>query len=184
MAGDALGAMHAYYELGREQARLGHPDGRVEFERSCEIILRHLPPAPGVVADVGGGPGRYAVWLAGIGYQVHLSDAVPLHVEQARSAAAAVGLDLEASVGDARELDLPDASVDALLLLGPLYHLTEHGDRMTSLREARRVLRPGGVAFVAAISRWGPRLGSGVVAALYRQYDTLLDALVDIGRPG
>ena len=184
MASDALEAMHAYYVQGREQDRLGRPDGRVEFERTCEIIRRHLPPAPAVIADVGGGPGRYALWLAGLGYQVHLRDVVPLHVEQARESAAAAGLDIEARVGDARRLDLPDASADALLLLGPLYHLTERDDRIASLREARRVLRPGGVAFIAGISRWGPRLGEGVVGALYRDYDTLLDALTDLEATG
>jgi hypothetical protein len=35
-----------------------------------------------------------------------------------------------AGVGDARQLDWPDASVDAALLLGPLYHLTGRGDRL------------------------------------------------------
>jgi SAM-dependent methyltransferase len=47
------------------------------------------------------------------------------------------------------------ASSDAVLLLGPLYHLPDPADRATVLAEARRVLRPGGVAVVAAMSRWG-----------------------------
>jgi SAM-dependent methyltransferase len=57
-------------------------------------------------------------------------------------------------VGDARALERPTASVDALLLLGPLYHLTERDDRIRALREARRVLRPGGILFAAVISRF------------------------------
>ncbi len=76
-----------------------------------------------------------------------------LHVEQARRASdeqPAAPL-ASATVGDARRLDRPDASVDAALLLGPLYHLTERGDRVAALAEARRVLRPGGV--LAAIRR-------------------------------
>ena len=47
-----------------------------------------------------------------------------------------------------------DASVDAVLLLGPLYHLTERADRVRALAEGRRVLRPGGVLAAAAISRY------------------------------
>src|SRR5436309_942768 len=82
-------------------------------------------------------------WLAARGYAVHLVDAVPLHVEQARQAGQAqpdhplAGL----AVGDARRLDWADAAVDAVLLLGPLYHLTAREDRVQALRESRRVLR-------------------------------------------
>lgn len=57
------------------------------------------------------------------------------------------------TLGYARALDWPTASVDAALLLGPLYHLTERADRVRALEEARRVLGPGGVLAAAAISR-------------------------------
>ena len=59
-----------------------------------------------------------------------------------------------AQVGDARRLPYGDASADAALLLGPLYHLTDRGDRLTALSEARRVLRTGGLVAAAAISRF------------------------------
>src|SRR5580693_8307233 len=82
-------AMHAYYELGKEADRLGaRGPGRLEFERTQEIVLRSLPPAPAVVADIGGGPGRYALWLADLGYRVRHRDLVPLHVAQVTAAAA------------------------------------------------------------------------------------------------
>ncbi len=48
--------------------------------------------------------------------------------------------------------NLPDASVDAVLLHGPLYHLTDRADRIVALLEARRVLRPGGVLLAVAIT--------------------------------
>jgi SAM-dependent methyltransferase len=57
-------------------------------------------------------------------------------------------------VGEARHLEEQDNSMDAVLLLGPLYHLTEHQDRVACLQEALRVLRPGGLMFAAAISRF------------------------------
>ena len=84
---------------------------------------------------------------------MHLVDPVPLHVEQARAAGLA-----SAEVGDARALALPDESVDAVLLLGPLYHLPERVDRVQALREARRVCRSGSVVVVAAISRFASTL--------------------------
>jgi SAM-dependent methyltransferase len=170
---DSDAALRAYYALGGEQDRLGSPLGSVELERTKEIIQRRIPPPPARVADIGGGPGRYAVWLAELGYEVVLRDLMALHIEQATTAARSAGLEIDAAIGDARRLDLPDASVDVVLLLGPLYHLTVRADRLRCLEEARRVLRPDGVLFVAAISRWAPRLHAEVVAQLYREWDNL-----------
>jgi len=84
-----------------------------------------------------------------------LLDAVPLHVTQAREASARQpDHPFSAEAGDARALPFADASADAVLLFGPLYHLTERTDRLQALREVRRVLRPGGVVLAAAISRF------------------------------
>ena len=108
-----------------------------------------MPPAPAEVLDVGGGAGVYASWLASRGHRVHLVDALELHVEQARELGG-----FTAEVGDARSLAQADSSQDAVLLLGPLYHLTDEEDRLLALREARRVLRPGGLLAAAAICRF------------------------------
>jgi SAM-dependent methyltransferase len=142
----------AYYDRGEEAGRLSGW-GRLEMVRTQILLEAHLPPAPAVVLDVGGGPGAYAVWLQDRGYEVRLVDPVALHVEQARAA----GVE-RAEVGDARALAVEDDSTDAVLLLGPLYHLPDAGDRHRSLEEARRVLRPGGVAAAAAITRFASTL--------------------------
>lgn len=145
-----------YYRRGREAGRLSgeFPSGPLELIRTQELISRHLPPGALDVLDVGGGPGVYAAWLAERGHRVRLVDPVPLHVEQA----AARDSRITAELGDARRLSSSDASADAILLLGPLYHLTEASDRRTALQEAHRVLRPGGWLFAAAISRWAALL--------------------------
>jgi ubiquinone/menaquinone biosynthesis C-methylase UbiE len=151
----------AYYELGLERDRLTARTGRLEFARTWELLQRFLPAGPATICDVGGGPGAYAIPLARAGHTVHLVDAVPLHVEQGLAAAAEAGTELgSATVGDARSLDFPDASADAVLLLGPLYHLVEETDRLAALAEARRVLRPGGVVCGASISRFAPLIES------------------------
>ncbi len=149
-----------YYERDEEQHRLLSGEGQLELVRTQELLRRYLPLAPAVILDVGGGPGVYAFWLARLGYEVHLIDAAPNHIEQARQAAQAQPEHPVASlsVGDARKLERPDASVDAVLLLGPLYHLTERNDRVTALRETRRVLKPGGVVFAVGISRFASLL--------------------------
>jgi SAM-dependent methyltransferase len=144
----------AHYEAGIEAPRLARHAGVLERARTIDLLSRHLPPPPARVLDVGGGPGAYAVWLAGRGYDVRLVDPVPLHVEQAQAAAREATVALEAATGDARRLDDADGSADAVLLMGPLYHLTERVDRIAALAEARRVLRPGGVLMATGISRY------------------------------
>jgi SAM-dependent methyltransferase len=188
VAADLLGGMHQYYELGKEADRLsGSAQGRLEFERTQEIVLRALPPAPAVVADIGGGPGRYALWLASLGYHVVHRDIVPLHVRQLAEAAVSGGLVVESAVdsavGDARDLDLADASVDAVLLLGPLYHLEAAG-RVAALAEAGRVVRPGGPVLGAAISRWAARLDGVLAHRLHEEYPQILDAVEVVERTG
>jgi ubiquinone/menaquinone biosynthesis C-methylase UbiE len=146
----------AHYETEVERDRLSQGLGQLEFARSQEILSRYLPSPPAVIFDVGGGPGRYAYWLAGQGHRVHLIDGLPLHIEQAQQAAAKEPLHPLASlsVGDARKLEVADASGDAVLLMGPLYHLTERHDRLAALCEARRILKPDGRVFAIGISRF------------------------------
>jgi len=155
-----LGDVTAFYSRGLELDRLAGGPGALEFARTQGLLERYLPPPPASIADIGGGPGRYAFWLAQKGYRVHLVDPVPLHVEQARAAAPGrPGAALAgAEVGDARALPLGASSADAVLLLGPLYHLQERADRLQALAEARRVCRQGGPVIVAAISRFASTL--------------------------
>jgi len=174
----------AYYERGGESGRLDEGYGPLERERTREVLGRHLPPPPAAVLDVGGGPGAYAVWLAARGYEVHLRDPIPLHVEQAERAARAAGVALaSAAVGDARVLDLADCAADVVLVLGPLYHLQEADERRQALAEAGRVLRAGGLLAASAISRWAPVL-DGLRLGLLEDEEHLraLDASSETGR--
>lgn len=151
--------MQRFYGLGQERERLSRGAGVLEFARTRELLQRYLPPPPAKILDIGGGPGIYAAWLASAGYVVQLIDPVPLHITQALEAAAAQPASpFTAALGDARDIHAADASCDAVLLLGPLYHLPERADRLAALAEARRVLRPGGIVFCGAISRFGSLL--------------------------
>jgi ubiquinone/menaquinone biosynthesis C-methylase UbiE len=139
-----------YYDRGEEPERLTRgPEGQLEFLRTQALLERLLPAPPAAIADVGGGAGIHAAALAGRGYEVHLVDLVQSHVAQA----AGLGL-ASALLGDARELPFEDERFDAVLLLGPLYHLPDRADRVAALAEARRVVRPGGLVAAAAISRY------------------------------
>ena len=136
--------------------------GQLEFVRTQEIITRYLPVPPAVVLDIGGGSGPYACWLAKAGYEVHLVDPVDLHIEQAKEASNQQPEHPIASIslGDARALRFSSMSADAVLLLGPLYHLIDKSERLLALSEAYRVLRKGGVMVAAGISRFASLLDS------------------------
>ena len=175
--------VRAYYDRGEERDRLSDGRGQLEYLRTTEIVARRLPPPPAVVADIGGGPGRYALWLASLGYRVEHRDLMPLHVGQLQADAAGAS-GIHAAVGDARELDLPDASMDAVLLLGPLYHLANRDDRLAALREGARILRPGGPLFAAAISRWATRIDGIVGKRVYAKYPVALDLIDQTERTG
>lgn len=95
------------------------------------------------------------------------------------AAAADVGT-FDAQVGDARDLQFDDGSVDAVLLLGPLYHLRSAEDRHRALAEARRVLRPGGLVVAAGISRVAALLDL-LLAHDERPSTEVLAALLDDG---
>jgi SAM-dependent methyltransferase len=144
----------AFYTSGYDEAaRLRRSaEGRLEFARTRDLLERHLPPAPAAVLDVGGGPGAHAAWLAEAGYEVTLVDPVPRHREQAAAHGGYRVYD-----GDARALGYADGAFDAVLLLGPLYHLTAREDRVRAVSEARRVVRAdGGLVAAAVISRHAP----------------------------
>lgn len=147
--------IEAYYLQTKEAERLSNEWGELERLRTQALLARYLPPAPAAIFDVGGGAGVYAVPLARQGYQVHLIDAVDLHLQQARSRAAESSVALASIThGDARRLELPSSIADAVLLLGPLYHLVQRSDRLLALRESHRILKPGGVLLAASISRF------------------------------
>lgn len=138
----------AHYAEGREHDRLTSRPS-LELLRTRVLLERFLPAPPARVLDVGGASGVYASWLSDRGYQVHLIDPVPLHQQQAMADGR-----FSVAPGDARSLAEDDGSYDAVLLLGPLYHLTERADRVRALAEARRVTRPGGIVATAVISRY------------------------------
>ncbi len=136
-----------------EDARIRSGLGELEFLRTQEIVRRFLPADPLRILDVGGASGVHAEWLLDDGHHVHLIDPVPIHVDVARSRLGDRPR-FRADTGDGRHLPVPDASCHAVLLMGPLYHLTERSDRVACWTEAFRVLEPGGLVVAAVITRF------------------------------
>jgi len=139
-----------------EWNRLARAYGRLEFESTCRLIDEYFP-SEGRVADIGGGPGRYAIELARRGYRVSLFDVSEEAIRFAQQRFEEQGLGVEAAArADATDLSgLPSSSYDAGLLLGPLYHLVDEENRLRALNEFRRILRPGAPGLVGFINPWG-----------------------------
>ena len=105
-------------------------------------ILRHLGPVQGrLVLDLGCGKGRFTSRLAGRGARV-----IGLDVSGAMLRAAKVA-GLPVALGSIRRLPIPDASVDAVLFVEVLEHVSP-ADLPGVLAEAARVLRPGGTVVI------------------------------------
>ncbi len=145
----------AYYERNaqREHMRLERDDCGLEFELTTRILAAHVP-AGARVLEIGGGSGRYARWLAARGCNVVLTDFSPALVSLARDYLAATPGIEAVQVADARDLSRWSAGeFDAVVALGPFYHLVAEEDRRRAVEEIARVLRPSGIACIALIPR-------------------------------
>jgi SAM-dependent methyltransferase len=138
-----------------------------------ELISRYLPGDGVSILDVGGATGVYSFQLADLGHQVTLLDVVPAHIEKAREENRNRCNPLvELVAGDILEYR-SDRSFDAVILNGPLYHLTERADRIAALRNSAGILGANGVVLAFGINRfagyfYGVRSGA-IIEPGYRQ---------------
>ena len=151
-----MNRIERYYDAKPEDEWRRLAEHRVEYAVTLKALEEHFPPPPAAIIDIGGGAGRYAIELTRRGYAVTLTDLSAKCLELAQHKADEAGVGLAACVhADGTDLSrFPDAGFDAALLMGPLYHLLSHQERLLSVREAWRVLRPGGVVAAAFIGRY------------------------------
>lgn len=174
-----------YYSHFDEKNRLkASGSGRLEYAVTMDVIRRYLPEQ-GTILDLGGGAGAYAFPLSEAGYRVFLADLSDVLVEQARQQAFESGNgNISCDVANATDLSMyEDGQFDAVLLLGPLYHLLEETERQKCVSEVRRVLKPGGVVIAAFL----PYLSGsvGVVERIFGHPDQVgEDNLREVFRTG
>ena len=141
-----------FYRRSCEETRLTRSkSARVEFLTTLRYIERYLKPGARVL-DIGAGAGEYSLHFSRKGHDVSA-----LELSDANIATFRGRLTDEDTVcpvhGNALDLSIyEDASFDAVLLLGPLYHLHSREDRLRCIEEAKRVCRPDGKIFLAFIS--------------------------------
>ena len=131
-------------------------EGRLESRRYGQVeyltTRRYLDPMltkDCKIAEIGAGTGRYSVTLAKECYDVTAVELVPHNLDILRSK-----LDGSEKImtcqGNALDLHmLSDNAYDITLLLGPMYHLYSDGEKITALKEAVRITKPGGHILVA-----------------------------------
>jgi SAM-dependent methyltransferase len=154
---DDIGDIAAWYDgsVDTEDARLERH--QLEYDLTWRYLTRYLPPA-GTVLEIGAATGRYTLALVERGYAVTAVDLSAGLLARCQARLAAAGLDGRTRfvVADARDLRaVPDGAFDAVLLLGPLYHLIYEEDRRAAVRQAAARLRDGGVIVSAHLSRLG-----------------------------
>ncbi len=141
-----------FYNKASEETRLDKGMGILEFDRIKSLIKKYVTTSSSRIIDVGGGTGKYSEWLAKKGHQVHLIDPVPKHVRTAQNRANKLKNKFSVSLGESRNLEFPNDFADLILLHGPLYHLQKREDRELAIREAKRVLKNGGIVLGFAIN--------------------------------
>jgi len=169
-----MGILEEYYGKYNEEKRLLRPYGRVEYLTTMKYIREAAGERKKLkILDVGAGTGRYAIPLAEEGHEVTAVELVPYNLGILRQKAERAGLtNIIAKQGNALNLrKYPADTYDIVLFLGPVYHLFNDEDKISALKEARRVLKPGGALFVAYIMN-----EFGVMIRGFRE-GTVLEAL-------
>jgi len=130
---------------------------QIEHDITLRYLGEYLPPKSRIL-EIGAATGAYTVQLARRGHHVTAVDLSEKLIEECRRQVAdkKLGRRVDCYVADARDLSpVPAQFFDAVLLMGPLYHLVLKADRKKALREAFNRLKPGGLLFSALISRYG-----------------------------
>jgi len=176
MTKDNIEVVREHYnkEVASEWERLlFHP---VEYAITCRYLDRYIEPGARTL-DIGGGPGRYSLYLAEKGCDVTLLDLSEANIAFAAERAAERGVSINAIAGDARVADsLVSGLFDHVLLMGPLYHLLDETDRIKAVIAAIKMLKKGGLLFSAFISSY-----AGVWDFLSRVPENILDPEQDKG---
>lgn len=154
---DNISDIAALYDSDPESEHIRLEHHQLEYDITLRYLNKYLPPE-GSILEVGAATGRYTLELAKRGYTLTAVDISEKLIERCRKRIGDQGLEKQVTflVADARDLnEVSEKAFDAVLLMGPLYHLVVNEDRKTALREAFSRLREGGIIFSSFISRFG-----------------------------
>lgn len=144
--------INSYNEIMENQRLDSTKARKVEYLTTLKTIDKYIMGGT-TIADIGCGCGIYSLHYAEKNYNIISIDVVPKHIETLKRIALKKKLRIDAYVGDAVNLErFDDNSVDIVLCLGPLYHLTDIAEQKKCINECRRIVKPGGHICFAYIS--------------------------------
>jgi SAM-dependent methyltransferase len=154
---DDVSDIAAFYNSDPEIERSRLVRHQLEHDLTWRYLDEYLP-SHGCILEIGAATGGYTLELARRGYTVTAVDLSAGNLETCSKSLVEAGLQehVRLVLADARDLrEVTERGFDAVLLMGPLYHLIEESDRALALKEASDRLREGGILFSAFISRYG-----------------------------
>lgn len=147
--------LSAYYQTDNIEYNRLSCDRTNQLEEITTLrFLNALIPTGASVLDACAAYGVYAFPLAEAGYKVTAGDVVAHHVTalKERQKVNPVLQDIyHGSISDLSRFE--DNSFDAVLNLGAYYHITDKTERDKTITESRRVLKPGGLVFIAYLPK-------------------------------
>jgi 2-polyprenyl-3-methyl-5-hydroxy-6-metoxy-1,4-benzoquinol methylase len=130
---------------------------KIEFDITKRYLDEYIVGEKLEVFDIGGGPGRYSIYLTERGHRVTLLDLSQRNIEVAKAECTKRGFQLEQYIhGNALELGHYGKKYDVVLLMGPLYHLVDELDRRKAVEGALGLLKSQGLLIASFISHYAP----------------------------
>ena len=130
-----------------------------------ELVTERLEPGEGVRwLDLACGTGAMAELAAKRGADVTGIDLAPALIETAKERAQEQGLEIDYRVGDCEDLDVEDASFDALSSTCGVMFAPDHE---ATARELSRVVKPGGRI---GLANWTPEGGLAKMFAMMKPF--------------
>ncbi len=143
-----------YHNDCDESKRLLSQAGQVEYLTTMNYLAKYCKTGLKVLDACAGG-GIYSFPLAKMGCEVTAGDLIDLNVEHIENINKKDNILKEVYTGSVLDLSrFQDESFDVVLNLGSYYHLCNKEDRIASIRETLRVLKPNGIYFLAYINRY------------------------------
>ncbi len=173
---DDVNDIAVFYDRNQESEHSRLDLHQLEFDLTWRYLNQYLPPQ-GTILEIGSATGKYTLELARRGYTITAVDLSKGLLEKCRENITREGLEKQVQfvLADARNLgEVARNKFDAILLMGPLYHLIQEADRKRALKESFDRLREDGILFSSFISRFG------LMSDLLRNVPTWIEDQADV----